>query len=235
MKTTHDPDRPAESSVESGPIAAGSPMRPLVEPTDPQADSASAHGHGDPREAESVVAPSLHTFKILVTGPFAAGKTSLIQSVSQTAVVSTDVVTSGDESDVKSHTTVAMDFGTYRLPDEGISLLLFGTPGQPRFRFMTNILKGDVDVVAFVVTAEARQTHAACGRRAPLAAAVRPAGPRGHRRQPPQGAGRGRASCTFPRRARRRAGRPVPARQSCFGAQRDHRDPADAARRPRGN
>ena len=102
-----------------------------------------------------------HTFKILVTGPFAAGKTSLIQSVSQTAVVSTDVVTSGDESEVKGETTVAMDFGTFQLPDEGVRLLLFGTPGQPRFRFMTNILKGDVDIVAFVIDAQARHTHAA--------------------------------------------------------------------------
>jgi hypothetical protein len=103
-----------------------------------------------------------HTFKILVTGPFAAGKTSMIQSVSQTPVVSTDVVTSGEESDVKAHTTVAMDFGTYRLEDD-TRLLLFGTPGQARFRFMTNILKGDVDVVAFVVDAEAPETHAAAG------------------------------------------------------------------------
>ncbi|NND76209.1 MAG: GTP-binding protein [Ilumatobacter sp.] len=104
-----------------------------------------------------------HTFKILVTGPFAAGKTSLIQSVSQTDVVSTDVVTSGDESDVKAHTTVAMDFGTYTVDGDDVRLLMFGTPGQPRFRFMTNILKGDVDIVAFVIDAEARQTHASAG------------------------------------------------------------------------
>ena len=105
-----------------------------------------------------------HTFKILVTGPFAAGKTSLIQSVSQTQVVSTDVVTSGDEADVKAATTVAMDFGTYTIEDgEDVRLLLFGTPGQPRFRFMTNILKGDVDVVAFVIDAAASETHAAAG------------------------------------------------------------------------
>lgn len=103
------------------------------------------------------------TFKILVTGPFAAGKTSLIQAVSQTAVVSTDVDTSGEESDVKANTTVAMDFGTYVLDDGAVRLLMFGTPGQPRFRFMTDILKGDVDVVAFVIDAEAPQTHAAAG------------------------------------------------------------------------
>lgn len=141
-----------------------SALHPLVEPCEPHADDAPTRDRRrDSREADAAESTIHHTFKILVTGPFAAGKTSLIQSVSQTDVVSTDVVTSGDESDVKSHTTVAMDFGTYQLPDEGISMLLFGTPGQPRFRFMTNILKGDVDIVAFVVDAEARQTHAAAG------------------------------------------------------------------------
>ncbi len=104
-----------------------------------------------------------HTFKILVTGPYAAGKTSLIQSVSQTQVISTDVVTSGDEAEVKAHTTVAMDFGTYALDGDDVRLLLFGTPGQPRFRFMTNILKGDVDIVAFVLDAQAPATHAPAG------------------------------------------------------------------------
>ena len=101
-----------------------------------------------------------HTFKILVTGPFAAGKTSLIQSISQTPVVTTEVATSGDEAAVKANTTVAMDFGTYALDasddsDERIHLLMFGTPGQERFRFMTDILKADVDVVTFVVDARA--------------------------------------------------------------------------------
>ncbi len=113
-----------------------------------------------------------HVFKILVTGPFAAGKTSLIQSVSQTPVVSTDVATSGDESVVKALTTVALDFGTFRIEGggdglddavEGVQLLLFGTPGQERFWFMTDVLKGEVDVVVFVVDAEAEHTHLEAG------------------------------------------------------------------------
>ena len=106
---------------------------------------------------------SSHTFKILVTGQFAAGKTSMIQSVSQKKVISTDVATIGDDSEVNSHTTVAMDFGTYCLDGDDTRLLLFGTPGQARFRFMTNILKGDVDVVAFVIDADATETHAVAG------------------------------------------------------------------------
>jgi uncharacterized protein len=104
-----------------------------------------------------------HVFKLLVTGPFAAGKTTLIQSVSQTPVVDTDVVTTGAESAVKSRTTVAMDFGTYVVEGGDVRLLMFGTPGQPRFWFMTDILKGQVDAVIYVVDAEARHTHAEAG------------------------------------------------------------------------
>ena len=103
-----------------------------------------------------------HVFKILVTGPFAAGKTSLIQSVSQTPVVCTDVRTTGDEATTKDMTTVAMDFGTFALDDD-VRLLLFGTPGQPRFWFMTDVLKSEVDVVVFVVDADAADTHAEAG------------------------------------------------------------------------
>jgi len=108
-----------------------------------------------------------HVFKLLVTGPYAAGKTSLIGAVSHTPVVETDVETSGAEADVKGRTTVAMDFGTYSLQDEAsngdVRLLMFGTPGQPRFRFMTEIMKGSVDAVIFVVDTEAVETHAEAG------------------------------------------------------------------------
>lgn len=105
-----------------------------------------------------------HTFKILVTGPFAAGKTSLIQAISQSPVVTTEVATTGEEAAVKANTTVAMDFGTFALSplddsDELVHLLMFGTPGQERFRFMTDILKADVDVVTFVVDARAPASY----------------------------------------------------------------------------
>jgi uncharacterized protein len=113
--------------------------------------------------ADDAAARVEHVFKLLVTGPFAAGKTTLIQSVSQTPVVDTDVVTTGDESAIKSRTTVAMDFGTYVVDGGDVRLLMFGTPGQPRFWFMTDILKGQVDAVIYVVDAEATDTHAEAG------------------------------------------------------------------------
>jgi len=104
-----------------------------------------------------------HVFKLLVTGPFAAGKTSLIRAISQTPIVETDVDTTGSEATVKDRTTVAMDFGTYAIDDGDVRLLMFGTPGQRRFWFMTDIMKGDVDAVIFVVDAEAEDTHADAG------------------------------------------------------------------------
>jgi signal recognition particle receptor subunit beta len=104
-----------------------------------------------------------HVFKLLVTGPFAAGKTSLIQAVSQTPVVETDVATSGDEAAVKARTTVAMDFGTYSIDGGDVRLLLFGTPGQRRFWFMSDIMKGEVDAVVYVVDADAEHTHEEAG------------------------------------------------------------------------
>lgn len=116
----------------------------------------------------TVAAPARpeHVFKLLVTGPFAAGKTSLIQAVSQTPVVETDVETSGSEAAVKARTTVAMDFGTYQVEDGGpdaVRLLMFGTPGQRRFWFMTDIMKGDVDAVIYVIDADAADTHRDAG------------------------------------------------------------------------
>ncbi|MAT03680.1 MAG: hypothetical protein CL424_01380 [Acidimicrobiaceae bacterium] len=104
--------------------------------------------------------------KLLVTGPFNAGKTTLIAAISHTGVVDTDVATTGDEARTKPRTTVAMDFGTYSITDdEGrVELLMFGTPGQARFAFMTDVMKGDVDAVISVVDGSDESTHADAGR-----------------------------------------------------------------------
>jgi small GTP-binding protein len=82
----------------------------------------------------------MQTVKMVVTGPFSAGKTQFIQSVSEIDVVSTErKVSSEEERSVKSATTVAMDFGRITV-DEDLVLYLFGTPGQKRFDFMWEIL-----------------------------------------------------------------------------------------------
>lgn len=81
----------------------------------------------------------MQTVKMVVTGPFNAGKTEFIQSVSEIDVVSTERKISSEAEKVKNTTTVAMDFGRITV-DESLMLYLFGTPGQRRFDFMWEIL-----------------------------------------------------------------------------------------------
>jgi len=77
--------------------------------------------------------------KMVVTGPFNAGKTEFIQSVSEIDVVSTERKITSPTEKVKETTTVAMDFGRITV-DNDLVLYLFGTPGQRRFDFMWEIL-----------------------------------------------------------------------------------------------
>ncbi len=81
----------------------------------------------------------MQTVKMVVTGPFNAGKTEFIRSVSEIDVVSTERKISSEAERVKETTTVAMDFGRISI-DETLVLYLFGTPGQKRFDFMWEIL-----------------------------------------------------------------------------------------------
>ena len=82
----------------------------------------------------------MQTVKMVVTGPFSAGKTEFIRSVSEIDVVSTErKISSAREKTVKESTTVAMDFGRITVDDD-LVLYLFGTPGQRRFDFMWEIL-----------------------------------------------------------------------------------------------
>ena len=81
----------------------------------------------------------MQTVKMVVTGPFNAGKTEFIRSISEIDVVSTERKLTDVTSRVKEATTVAMDFGRITV-DEELVLYLFGTPGQKRFDFMWEIL-----------------------------------------------------------------------------------------------
>lgn len=81
----------------------------------------------------------MQTVKMVVTGPFSAGKTEFIRSVSEIDVVSTERKISSEAERVKETTTVAMDFGRITV-DQELVLYLFGTPGQKRFDFMWEIL-----------------------------------------------------------------------------------------------
>jgi len=77
--------------------------------------------------------------KVVVTGPFAAGKTTLIRTISEITVLSTERGITDETRGRKTNTTVAMDFGRITI-DRDLVLYLFGTPGQDRFDFMWEIL-----------------------------------------------------------------------------------------------
>ncbi len=81
----------------------------------------------------------MQNVKIVVTGPFNAGKTQFIRSISEIDVVNTERKITSKAEMVKSQTTVAMDFGRITVDDDLI-LYLFGTPGQRRFDLMWEIL-----------------------------------------------------------------------------------------------
>jgi len=78
--------------------------------------------------------------KIVITGPFACGKTTFVESLSEVVPVVTDVgLRSFFEKSIKRFTTVALDYGRIKV-DEDLIVHLFGTPGQLRFSFMWRIL-----------------------------------------------------------------------------------------------
>ncbi|ADC89120.1 small GTP-binding protein [Thermocrinis albus DSM 14484] len=100
--------------------------------------------------------------KVVVAGPFAAGKTQFINTVSEIKTVQTERRTrASSERSVKEYTTVAMDFGKIRIDDEH-ELYLFGTPGQSRFDFMWEILaEGALGIIILVDSTDPSTFHEA--------------------------------------------------------------------------
>lgn len=77
--------------------------------------------------------------KVVITGPYEAGKTTFIRTISEITVLSTERAVSTPDESTSGRTTVAMDFGRVTAAPD-LALYLFGTPGQERFEFMLDIL-----------------------------------------------------------------------------------------------
>ena len=96
----------------------------------------------------------MQSVKVVVTGPFNAGKTTFIKAVSEITVLSTERQVSDVSGEGGGETTVAMDFGRITVSDD-VVLYLFGTPGQSRFSFMWETLsEGMLGFVLLVDTNE---------------------------------------------------------------------------------
>jgi small GTP-binding protein len=94
--------------------------------------------------------------KVVITGPFNAGKTEFIRTISDIPIVTTEQRISDELRSVKDETTVAMDYGQVRL--DGDLFHLYGTPGQPRFDFMWDILTERMQAFVLLVDSSDRES-----------------------------------------------------------------------------
>jgi uncharacterized protein len=88
--------------------------------------------------------------KILVTGPYNAGKSSFVKSISKESV-SVDRM-----AFEKFPTTIAMDIG--HVEYEGFVADIFGTPGQERFDLMLDVLAKEAVGAFILIDSSAPQT-----------------------------------------------------------------------------
>ncbi len=101
----------------------------------------------------------MQSVKVVVTGPFNAGKTTFIKAVSEITVLSTERHVSDVSNEAAGETTVAMDFGRITVSDD-VVLYLFGTPGQERFSFMWETLSEGMLGFVLLVDATAEDSIA---------------------------------------------------------------------------
>lgn len=87
---------------------------------------------------ESTVDSAHNALKIVFVGTVGSGKTTAIASASETLMLGTEAkATEQDALHRKTTTTVGIEYGV--MHSNGTKLHLYGTPGQRRFDFMSEI------------------------------------------------------------------------------------------------
>ncbi len=93
-----------------------------------------------PYTFKDLVGLTVYFPRILVTGPFNAGKATVVKALAEKSI-----------SIDRMGTTVAFDYGNVNIT--GIEAEIFGTPGQERFEFIFKIFAREVSGVLLVVDA----------------------------------------------------------------------------------
>jgi hypothetical protein len=93
-----------------------------------------------PYAFKDLVGVTVYFPRILVTGPFNAGKSTVVRALSERSI-----------SIDRMGTTVAFDYGSVNIT--GIEAEIFGTPGQERFEFIFKIFAREVSGVLLVLDA----------------------------------------------------------------------------------
>ncbi|GAB2979945.1 GTP-binding protein [Frigoribacterium salinisoli] len=91
---------------------------------------------------------------VLFGGPMGAGKTTAIETLSETAVVRTEAHNTDRAAADKATTTVALDYGEITVGDDE-KIRLYGIPGQRRFDFMWQILEERAEGLVLLVPNDA--------------------------------------------------------------------------------
>jgi signal recognition particle receptor subunit beta len=81
----------------------------------------------------------MKTLRAVVAGPVSSGKSTFVQTASETDLIETERLSTDSTSLLKPQTTVAFDFSRLILSPE-MEMHIYGTPGQSRFDFMWDLL-----------------------------------------------------------------------------------------------
>ncbi|MCP3987785.1 MAG: ATP-binding protein [Actinomycetia bacterium] len=117
--------------------------------------------------AQPLPLPSPISAKIVISGGFGVGKTTLVSTISEITPLRTEanMTTASvgvDDRELlrkKTSTTVALDFGRVTI-SETLRLYLFGTPGQERFGFMwDDLVRGALGALILTDTRRLEACH----------------------------------------------------------------------------